>query len=115
VYIDLSFYRDLRDSYGAPGDFAQAYVIAHEVGHHVQNQIGIMEQVNSAQQQARSQVDANRLSVMLELQADCFAGVWAYNADRNRDILEQGDIEEGLNAAKAASEMTGFRWSHRAR
>jgi predicted metalloprotease len=115
VYIDLSFYRDLRDSYGAPGDFAQAYVIGHEVGHHVQNQIGIMEQVNSAQQQARSQVDANRLSVMLELQADCFAGVWAYNADRNRDILEQGDIEEGLNAAKAASEMTGFRWSHRAR
>ena len=100
VYIDLSFYRDLRDSYGAPGDFAQAYVIAHEVGHHVQNQIGIMEQVNSAQQQASSsQVDANRLSVLLELQADCFAGVWAYNADRDRDILEQGDIEEGLNAA----------------
>ncbi|HEY6756646.1 MAG TPA: neutral zinc metallopeptidase [Nitrososphaera sp.] len=102
VYIDLSFYRDLRDSYGAPGDFAQAYVIAHEVGHHVQNQIGIMEQVNSAQQQASSsQVDANRLSVLLELQADCFAGVWAYNADRARDILEQGDIEEGLNAASS--------------
>ena len=102
VYIDLSFYRDLRDSYGAPGDFAQAYVIAHEVGHHVQNQIGIMEQVNSAQQQASSsQVDANRLSVLLELQADCFAGVWAYNADQARDILEQGDIEEGLNAASS--------------
>jgi uncharacterized protein len=102
VYIDLSFYRDLRDRYGAPGDFAQAYIIAHEVGHHVQNQIGIMEQVNSAlQQQASNQVDANRLSVRLELQADCFAGVWAYNADRARDILEQGDIEEGLNAASS--------------
>jgi predicted metalloprotease len=99
MYIDLSFYKDLRDSYGAPGDFAQAYIIAHEVGHHVQNQLGIMEQVNSAQQQASSQVDANRLSVMLELQADCFSGVWAYNADRARQILEQGDIEEGLNAA----------------
>ena len=101
VYIDLSFYRDLRDQYGAPGDFAQAYVIAHEVGHHVQNQIGIMEQVHSAQQQASSQADVNRLSVMQELQADCFAGVWAYNADRARDILEQGDIEEGLNAASS--------------
>jgi uncharacterized protein len=102
VYIDLSFYRDLRDRYGAPGDFAQAYVIALEVGHHVQNQLGIMEQVNSAQQQASSsQVDANRLSVMLELQADCFSGIWAYNADRSRDILEQGDIKEGLNAASS--------------
>jgi predicted metalloprotease len=101
VYIDLSFYRDLRDTFGAPGDFAQAYIIAHEVGHHVQNQIGIMEEVNSAQQQANNQVDANRLSVSLELQADCFAGVWAYNADRARDILEQGDIEEGLNAASS--------------
>jgi uncharacterized protein len=101
VYIDLSFYRDLRDQYGAPGDFAQAYVIAHDVGHHVQNQIGIMEQAHSAQQQASSQADVNRLSVMQELQADCFAGVWAYNADRARDILEQGDIEEGLNAASS--------------
>src|SRR5215217_8217677 len=101
VYIDLSFYRDLRDTFGAPGDFAQAYIIAHEVGHHVQNQIGIMQEVNSAQQQANNQVDANRLSVSLELQADCFAGVWAYNADRARDILEQGDIEEGLNAASS--------------
>ncbi|MDQ3853666.1 MAG: neutral zinc metallopeptidase [Thermoproteota archaeon] len=101
LYIDLSFYRDLRDSFGAPGDFAQAYVIAHEVGHHVQNQIGIMEQVQAAQQQASSQADVNRLSVMLELQADCLSGVWAYNADRARDILEQGDIEEGLNAASS--------------
>jgi predicted metalloprotease len=101
VYIDLSFYRDLRDSFGAPGDFAQAYVIAHEIGHHVQNQIGIMEQVQAAQQQASTQADVNRLSVMLELQADCLSGVWAYNADRARDILEQGDIEEGLNAASS--------------
>jgi predicted metalloprotease len=100
VYIDLSFYRDLKDRYGAPGDFAQAYVIAHEVGHHVQNQIGIMEQVERARQDL-DQVDANRLSVMQELQADCLAGVWAYNADRARDVLEQGDIEEGLNAASS--------------
>jgi hypothetical protein len=101
VYIDLSFYKDLRDSFGAPGDFAQAYVIAHEIGHHVQNQLGIMEEVQTSQQQASSQADANRLSVMLELQADCLSGVWAYNADRSRAILEQGDIEEGLNAASS--------------
>lgn len=100
LYIDLSFYRDLREGFGAPGDFAQAYVIAHEVGHHVQNQLGIMEQVHSAQQGA-DQVEANRLSVMLELQADCFAGVWAANAEKSRDILEAGDIEEGLNAASS--------------
>jgi uncharacterized protein len=100
VYIDLSFYRDLKEKYGAPGDFAQAYVIAHEVGHHVQNLLGIMEEVNGAQQQA-SQVEANRLSVKLELQADCFAGVWANNAEKARDVLEQGDVEEGLNAASS--------------
>jgi predicted metalloprotease len=100
VYIDLSFYRDLKDGYGAPGDFAQAYVIAHEVGHHVQNQIGIMEQVERARQDL-DQVGANRLSVMQELQADCLAGVWAYNADRVRDVLEQGDIKEGLDAASS--------------
>jgi uncharacterized protein len=101
VYIDLSFYKDLRDSFGAPGDFAQAYVIAHEIGHHVQNQLGIMEEVQTAQQQVSSQADANRLSVMLELQADCLSGVWAYNANRSRAVLEQGDIEEGLNAASS--------------
>jgi predicted metalloprotease len=100
VYIDLSFYRDLKERYGAPGDFAQAYVIAHEVGHHVQNQLGIMDQVQSAQE-GGSQGDANRLSVMLELQADCFAGVWANNANEARDILEPGDVEEGLNAASS--------------
>ena len=100
VYIDLSFYRDLKERHGAPGDFAQAYVIAHEVGHHVQNLLGISERVQDAQQ-GLSQVDANRLSVMQELQADCFAGVCAYNADRARGVLEQGDIEEGLNAASS--------------
>jgi uncharacterized protein len=100
VSIDLSFYRDLKDGYGAPGDFAQAYVIAHEVGHHVQNQIGIMEQVERARQDL-DQVGANRLSVMQELQTDCLAGVWAYNADRARDVLEQSDIKEGLDAASS--------------
>jgi hypothetical protein len=100
VYIDLSFYRDLRDRFGAPGDFAQAYVIAHEVGHHVQNQLGIMDQVQR-EQTGLAQVEANRLSVMLELQADCLAGVWAYNADQARDILERGDVDEALNAASS--------------
>ncbi|MEW6144977.1 MAG: neutral zinc metallopeptidase [Thermodesulfobacteriota bacterium] len=100
VYIDLSFYRDLKERFDAPGDFAQAYVIAHEVGHHVQNLLGISEQVRRAQRRV-GEADANRLSVMQELQADCFAGVWAHNADRARDILEYGDIEEGLNAASS--------------
>ena len=100
VYIDLSFYRDLKYQLGAPGDFAQAYVIAHEVGHHVQNLFGISEQVYKARQRL-SETEGNRLSVMQELQADCFAGVWAHNADKARDILEQGDIEEGLNAASS--------------
>jgi len=101
VYIDLSFYKDLKDKYGAPGDFAQAYVIAHEVGHHVQDQLGIMDKVRSAQEQASTDAEANALSVKLELQADCFAGVWAYNSNKTRDILEKGDIEEGLNAASS--------------
>lgn len=98
IYIDLSFYRDLKNRYQAPGDFAQAYVIAHEVGHHVQNELGISDKVRSLQQQS-SRAEANQLSVRLELQADCFAGVWGYHAERSRQILEQGDIEEALNAA----------------
>ena len=98
VYIDLSFYQDLRNQLGAPGDFAQAYVIAHEVGHHIQNLIGVSEQVRAAQSRV-SQTEANALSVRQELQADCFAGVWAHNADQQRDILEPGDIDEALNAA----------------
>jgi predicted metalloprotease len=100
VYIDLGFYDDLKNRFGAPGDFAQAYVIAHEVGHHVQNLLGIAEQVHALRQQV-SEVEANELSVRMELQADCFAGVWANHADRARDLLEQGDVEEGLNAASA--------------
>jgi hypothetical protein len=100
LYIDLSFYRDLRDRLGAPGDFAQAYVIAHEVGHHVQNLLGIADRVHTARSR-RSQGEANALQVRMELQADCLAGVWANNAQRARQILESGDIEEGLNAASA--------------
>jgi len=100
VYIDLAFYDDLRQRFRAPGDFAQAYVIAHEVGHHVQNLLGISGQVH-AQQQRLGESQANQLSVRLELQADCFAGVWAHHAHRARQVLEQGDVEEGLNAASA--------------
>jgi uncharacterized protein len=100
VYIDLSFYRDLQSRFGAPGDFAQAYVIAHEVGHHVQTLLGISER-NMAARRGASESEANALSVRQELQADCFAGVWAHNANRDRQLLEPGDIEEGLNAASA--------------
>jgi hypothetical protein len=100
VYIDLSFYRDLQQKLGAGGDFAQAYVIAHEVGHHVQTLLGISERNQAARQRA-SEVEANALSVKQELQADCFAGIWANHADRSRQLLEAGDIEEGLNAASA--------------
>lgn len=98
VYIDLSFYDQLRSQLGAPGDFAQAYVIAHEVGHHVQNLLGISGQVDQRRSRV-SQVEYNRLSVKLELQADCFAGVWAHHAQNQRQILEQGDVEEAMNAA----------------
>jgi hypothetical protein len=98
VYIDLGFYQDLRTKMGAPGDFAQAYVVAHEVGHHVQNLLGISDKVQ-AMRSRLSQSDFNKLSVRLELQADCFSGLWANHADRTRHILEQGDIEEALNAA----------------
>jgi predicted metalloprotease len=98
VYLDMSFFRDLQVRHQAPGDFARAYVIAHEVGHHVQNLLGISGQVHQLQQRS-NQEDANELSVRLELQADCFAGVWAHNAQEARQILEEGDIEEALNAA----------------
>jgi hypothetical protein len=100
LYIDLSFYQDLKNKYQAPGDFAQAYVIAHEVGHHVQNLMGISSRVSRLQRQV-SEVQANQLSVRQELQADCFAGIWAYHADQSRQILEPGDIEEALNAASS--------------
>ncbi len=98
VYIDLAFYDTLRTRLGAPGDFAQAYVIAHEVGHHVQNLLGISAKLD-AQRGKIPEARMNALSVRLELQADCLAGVWAFHAQRSRQVLEQGDIEEGLNAA----------------
>lgn len=100
VYIDLGFFQELKNRFNAPGDFAQAYVIAHEIGHHVQNLLGISDKVESLRGRA-SATEANALSVRLELQADCFAGVWAYHANQARQVLEKGDIEEGLNAASA--------------
>ena len=100
LYIDLIFYKDLREKLNAPGDFAQAYVIAHEVGHHVQNLMGITGQVHSMRNQL-SKAEYNKLSVKLELQADFFAGVWANHADKMFDIIERGDIREALNAASA--------------
>ena len=100
VYIDLDFFRLLAERFRAPGDFAQAYVIAHEVGHHVQTLLGVSERVMTAKRRA-SEREANALQVRMELQADCFAGVWAHHADRGRNMLEEGDLEEGLRAAAA--------------
>jgi uncharacterized protein len=100
VYLDLSFYDELARRHDAPGDFAQAYVIAHEIGHHVQTITGISEKVQQAKK-GLSEVKANQLSVKQELQADCYAGIWAHHANRSRQILEAGDIEEGLTAASA--------------
>lgn len=105
VYLDLGFFRTLRDRFGAPGDFAQAYVIAHEVGHHVQTLLGISAKVHEARARL-SRAQANALSVRQELQADCFAGVWANHAQRTKDILESGDIDEALNAASAIGDDT---------
>ena len=98
VYIDLAFYDELKTRFRAPGDFAQAYVIAHEIGHHIQNQLGILPAFNQARARM-SEKEQNRASVMVELQADCFAGVWAHYAQKERDFIEPGDIEEALNAA----------------
>jgi predicted metalloprotease len=98
VYIDLAFYDQMKTRFKAPGDFAQAYVIAHEIGHHVQNLVGILPEFN-LRRQSMSERDANALSVKVELQADCFAGVWANHANKQRDYIEAGDIEEALNAA----------------
>jgi predicted metalloprotease len=105
VYIDLGFYETMKTRLGAPGDFAQAYVIAHEVGHHVQQLLGISEKVDAMRQRS-SPEQGNALSVRLELQADCLAGVWANNAQRSRQILEQGDLEEALNAASQIGDDT---------
>lgn len=100
VYIDLSFFRELRERFRAPGEFAQAYVIAHEVGHHVQNLLGVSGKVDAASR-TLDKVQANALSVRLELQADCFAGVWAHQADSRKKILEPGELEQAIVAASA--------------
>jgi uncharacterized protein len=113
VYIDLGFFNELDQRFGAPGDFARAYVIAHEVGHHVQNLLGISDQVHNLQERS-SQEQANALSVRLELQADCYAGVWGYYEDQKRKLLEPGDMEEGLNAAAAVGDDMIQRQSGRA-
>lgn len=101
VYIDLAFYRDLRERFRAPGEMAQAYVVAHEVGHHVQNLLGIADKVRELQSRSGDRTRANALSVRMELQADCFSGIWAHHANRTRQILEQGDLESALTAAAA--------------
>ena len=105
VYIDLAFYRELETRFKAPGDFAQAYVLAHEVGHHVQTVLGTSDKVRAAQSRA-GEADRNRLQVLMELQADCYAGIWANHANRSRQILESGDLEEALGAAAAVGDDT---------
>ncbi|RKH58549.1 KPN_02809 family neutral zinc metallopeptidase [Corallococcus aberystwythensis] len=105
VYLDLSFFDELESRFGAPGDFGRAYVIAHEVGHHVQNLLGISRKVQSLRNRT-SEEQANQLSVLTELQADCFAGIWANHAQKERNLLEQGDVEEGLGAASAVGDDT---------
>ncbi len=110
VYIDLAFFRLLQERFRAPGDFAQAYVIAHEVGHHVQNLLGIMEKTQQLRQRL-SEREYNQVSVRVELQADCFAGVWAHHANRSRKVLETGDLEEAMRAATAIGDDTLQRQS----
>lgn len=105
VYVDLAFFQELDERFGAPGDFAQAYVIAHEVGHHVQHLLGLDDKVRGMQARA-SESESNALSVRMELQADCFAGVWGHAANRERQLLDPGDVEEGLAAAAAIGDDT---------
>ena len=105
AYLDLEFFQQMRDRFHAPGDFAMAYVVAHEIGHHVQNLLGINDQVNEARKRL-SEAEYNRLSVRLELQADFLAGVWAHHAHRTKNILEDGDVEEALGAAQAIGDDT---------
>jgi predicted metalloprotease len=103
VYLDLAFFRDMERKLGAPGEFARAYVVAHEIGHHVQNQLGVLQQVERMRR-GMSEAESNQLQVRVELQADCFAGVWANNAQRSRPILDERDIESGMNAAAAVGD-----------
>ncbi len=112
LYLDLSFFDEMANRLGAAGDFAQAYVIAHEVGHHVQNVLGVAEKVHRLQRRA-SEVDGNALSVRMELQADCYAGVWGHHANRERNLIEPGDFEEGLRAAAAIGDDRLQKMSHR--
>src|SRR5947209_10973981 len=103
AYLDLSFFQEMNDRLNAPGEFAEAYVIAHEIGHHVQNELGILQRAHT--EHARSdERRSNAISVRVELQADCLAGVWAYHADRTKHIIEQGDVEAALNAASAVGD-----------
>ncbi|WP_428410671.1 KPN_02809 family neutral zinc metallopeptidase [Hyphococcus sp.] len=106
LYLDASFFEEMRQRFNVPGDFPAAYVIAHEIGHHIQTVTGISDQVRSAQQRARGESEANAYQVMMELQADCYAGVWAHYADRTSGFLDDGDIEEGLAAAAAIGDDT---------
>lgn len=101
VYLDLSFFRDLENRFQAPGEFAQAYVIAHEVGHHVQHLLGISEEIDNARRRVRSEAEANNINVRMELQADCLSGIWANHTEKSKHILESGDIEAALRAASA--------------
>jgi predicted metalloprotease len=105
VYLDLSFFGELSRRFGAPGDFAEAYVIGHEIGHHVQNLLGLSDKVHAARERA-GEVAGNRLSVLMELQADCLAGVWAFHANQTRRLLEPGDVEEAIAAATAIGDDT---------
>jgi predicted metalloprotease len=105
IYIDLTFFRQLETEFAAQGDFAKAYVIAHEVGHHVQNLLGVADKVHAARQRS-SEADANALQVKMELQADCYAGIWAHHADNTRQVVEAGDIDEALTAASAVGDDT---------
>jgi predicted metalloprotease len=106
VYIDLGFFDELAQKHNASGDFAQAYVLAHEIGHHIQNMEGTLSKVQKMKQQVRGEKDANKLQVRVELQADCYAGVWAHHAHKRFNILEKGDIEEALRAASAIGDDT---------
>ena len=111
AYLDLSFFQEMNDRLNAPGEFAEAYVIAHEIGHHVQNELGILQRAHT--ERARSdERRSNAISVRIELQADCFAGVWAYHADRTKHIIEQGDVEAALNAASAVGDDRLRRQPH---